>query len=148
MDCQSLNHQVVSNCGLYILGSFCDNKNFKPFVIGCYVGKTHPNSSELFLKDFVEEAKDLIDNGVFLGMNERKINFKIRVFTSDAPARSLITEVMSHASLYGCSKCNQVGVKLPSTSVVYSKTAKTLRTDDSFKNRTDTNHHHRKYRNN
>lgn len=81
-----------------------------------------------------------------MGTSITKVPFKIRLFSCDTPARSFITEVMGHASKNGCSKCCQIGSKTNRGPVLYDTRVSNLRTDSSFANRTNPNHHHDAYK--
>lgn len=130
-----------------IMGNFSKNKNVRPFLIGCFVGRSHPSSSIIFLKNFVDEVKLLQNHGILVGISEKKIKFKVVLFIFDAPAKSFITEVMGYASWLGCTKCCQIGKKYYRGSVVYSVTCGVKRTDDNFKNRSDKQYHHNEFLN-
>lgn len=130
-----------------IMGAFVNQKNFRPFLIGCYVGYKQPQSSSQYLSDFVDEVKNLKQNGILVNRSQLPKAFKIRVFSCDAPARSFLTEVMGHASINGCSKCVQKGIKYSNASVVYATQKSEPRTDDSFTKRIHPNHHHKEYTN-
>lgn len=115
-----------------IVGAFVD-KNVSPFVIGAFCGYKHPEDVDAFLKPLSEDIK--------------KCNPKIEVrsFTCDAPARAMVTGVMGHNAFHGCSKCDQVGVTVLHRRK-FSSTIGNLRTDESFKRREDSLHHHPNFR--
>lgn len=129
-----------------IIGAFVNRPQIKPFLIGCYSGISSPSSSTEYLKQFAEEVKKLYQNGIDHPEFGTKI-FKIRAFSCDAPAKSFVTEVMGHASKRGCSKCFQVGTKLPKSSVQYCLVSHRKRTDENFSSREDPLHHHSLFRN-
>lgn len=125
-----------------IIGAFPLDKNLPLFLIGSYTGPNTPKSSCDFLKDFVEEVKALQNNGVVVGSDNVPRPFKIRLFCCDAPARSLISETMGHSGKYGCSKCCQIGTKPHKSGIMFECTAQEPRTDHSFGNRLQPEHHH------
>uniref|UniRef100_A0A1B0DGZ2 FP protein C-terminal domain-containing protein n=1 Tax=Phlebotomus papatasi TaxID=29031 RepID=A0A1B0DGZ2_PHLPP len=60
-------------------------------------------------------------------------------FICDSKARAWIAGVIGHTGHHGCGKCNQVGITINSR-VVYSTKCGELRSDDGFRQRTDTDH--------
>lgn len=127
-----------THCGWPILGTL-SNENVPPFLIAMYVGYKELKEIDPFLEDFAAEVKllrytglQLVDGGPFLP-------FKIRVFTADTPARSKITGTRSFAHKAGCHKCDQRSV---GDYNFFKPKAGNLRTDRTFRNRTDTDHHH------
>lgn len=122
-----------------ILGAFANNKNVSPFVVGAWVGEGHPSSSDEFFKDFSKELKDLTSNGIQIGEITKK--FIARAIICDAPAKAFCKSVFNHNAKSGCHECNQVGFRLLKTPV-YNLVSGELRTDESFKKRTDRKHHH------
>lgn len=113
-----------------------------PFVLGCYSGYGDPKDSNDFMKEFVEELKHLKANGLEVTKNRilKKFNFRC-----DAPACAFAIGTMSHASYFGCPKCDQVccseGHKL-----YYQFFVGELRTDESFRERRDIEHHKPEFR--
>lgn len=123
-----------------IMGSFVDQPTIHPFVTGCYAGNADPADPNDFLREFVAEVKELKENGILVTKDKIKKKFRFRIFIGDAPACSLVTGTMSHASYFGCPKCDQVccsdGHKL-----YYQFFSGELRTDESFLQRKDILHH-------
>lgn len=58
------------------------------FPIGIYHGNQKPNDSNDFLKYFIEEAKLLLTNGIFIDNVNKKV--LIFAFCCDAPAKSFV----------------------------------------------------------
>lgn len=135
-----------SLCLWPILGAITDRPNSIPFLIGCYCGYKQPGCSDLYLKDFADEVDKLQKEGVTIGQNTQKKKFEIRLFSCDSPARSFVTGVKYHQAFDGCSKCCQKGVRR-SNRTVYSTSKSALRTDVSYKQRRDIDHHNKKYAN-
>lgn len=67
------------------------------FLVGLYYGTEKPHCSNDFLLDFVEEAKELLSNGIMI--NSVKIHIKINVFCCDSPAKSFILKVKGHSGI-------------------------------------------------
>lgn len=123
-----------------IMASFANEQTIEPFVVGCYAGNGDPIDIDDFMREFVEEVKKLQENGVEVSKNRIIKKFQFRCFIADGPARSFTTGTMSHASYFGCPKCDQVccseGHKL-----YYQFHIGNLRTDESFRQRIDIQHH-------
>jgi hypothetical protein len=113
-------------------------------IFGMYVGYGSPKDSDVFLDDFATEAKLLIDNGILVGKDKVHCRFQIRAFCADAPARAYITCIKYHNAFNGCSKCNQVGFSIDRTTVYQSEPG-LPRTDDTFRDRLDPDHHSKKH---
>lgn len=128
-----------------ITGAFVNKPNFSPFLIGCYEGSTDPPCIDLFTLDLVEELKIIAENGVKVTPSLIVKPLKIRAFICDTPARSMVTGCLGHASYHGCNKCDQVGIYL--NKIVYLTTRGNSRTDVSFFNREQPEHHLVKFRN-
>lgn len=62
-----------------------------------------PKVANEFLKDFVNEAIELIKSG-FVYKNH-VYSFKIKAIICDAPAKAWITYTKSHNAYCSCSKC-------------------------------------------
>lgn len=75
--------------------------NFTSFVCAVYCGKEKPDL-KLFLKDFVPELKDLMENGIII--NNTKYTVFVRSFICDAPARAFLRGIKGHGGYYGCEK--------------------------------------------
>lgn len=107
-------------------------------VIGIYHGYEKPASANDFLTDFVKETVELVNNGfIFEG---RVLPFKIKGFICDAPAKSYISYCKGHAGFYSCTKCTQKG-KYIKGRVSFLKNNSAKRTDDSFCNKLQPEHH-------
>jgi hypothetical protein len=105
-------------------------KDSVPFFIGVYHGKSKPTASNIFLQDFVDEAQQMYAIGFWY--RDRCYKLKIEALICDAPARAMVACVKSHSSdRYGCARCSGSGVILGE-----------LRTDQSFRDKSCSNHHH------
>ncbi|CAG9763612.1 unnamed protein product [Ceutorhynchus assimilis] len=76
-------------------------------VVGLYHGYEKPKDSNNLLKEFVEEAIGLSNNGVCFMNNI--IPFKIKGFLCDAPAKSFVRYTKGHNAYNSCTKCCQEG---------------------------------------
>ncbi|CAN7945944.1 unnamed protein product, partial [Ixodes hexagonus] len=108
------------------------------FVIGCYHGYSKPASVHDYLKDFVEELLQLIENG--FEVSGRDFGVAIKAFVCDAPARAFLLGIKSHSGYFGCGKCVQKGSNVENR-VVFLKTDAALRTDQDFIDKSQPDHH-------
>ena len=120
-----------------ILCSVINSVNKEPFVVGIFCGKEKPTDAKEFLRDFVSEASDLLQNG--LTVEQIIIPVFIHSFVCDAPARAFIKGIKSHSGYSSCEKCTVVGEY--SGKVIFPMTSAKLRTDEDFNMRTDEDHH-------
>lgn len=109
-----------------------------PFIIGIWYGNAKPDDLEGYLSDFIAEVKNLTSNGYdFHGTN---ISFSIDNYILDAPARQFVKGIHSHNSTFCCEKCTVEGVRHKNRQVFLNDKAP-LRTDESFRNRDQIEHH-------
>jgi len=73
------------------------------FPVGIYHGFTKPKDSDVFLSDFITEAKDLLTNGITINRVNRKVF--IKGFVCDAPAKSFILKTKGHSGFSSCNRC-------------------------------------------
>ena len=59
-----------------------------PCLVGLYYGEKKPTNANEFIKEFLEEAKLLIESG--LEFNDTLYGFEIYAFICETPARSFI----------------------------------------------------------
>lgn len=126
-------------CGWPIMGYIVDS-NLPPFLIGLYTGRGDPKSFNEFLKQFCDEARELLANGVELEDDGPWIQFKLRVFVTDTAARCQISGTKSNTSKSGCHSCDQHSTKKYNN--FFETKIGNLRTDESFSAREDMLHHH------
>lgn len=111
--------------------------------VGIYVGVKKPDCIASYLEDFVNEMKDIMENGVLTA--EHHLSIEIRAVVCDAPAKAFICGVPGHVAFHGCTKCTQVGKKIGNV-LTYSTEAGELITDDDFETRKYLNHHSNKFK--
>lgn len=89
-----------------ILASICVNSlnHTEPFVIGIHHGKNKPENSNDFLRPFVDEMKNLEQNGIRIS-DAQVISIIINAILCDTPARSYVCKIKGHTGYEGCSKC-------------------------------------------
>lgn len=109
----------------------------EPFVVGVYQGNEKPTSASEFLAEFVAETSDLLKNGVTCG--EELYDVKIHSFVCDAPARAFLKGIKCHSGYSSCEKCTEPGEYVGK--VIFPSVNAPLRTDVSFDEMTDEDHH-------
>lgn len=109
----------------------------KPFIIGIYSGNSKPYDVNLFQQDFVDEVLSLRETGLDYGA--AKLQVVVSGFICDAPARAFITATKTHSGYFSCSKCTEEGEW--HGRVVFLKEDAILRTNESFRMRTQEEHH-------
>ncbi|KAE9523028.1 hypothetical protein AGLY_016659 [Aphis glycines] len=82
----------------------------KIFPIGLYCGKEKAKDNNLFLKDMIEEFKELYKIGFKTSHGTKKV--AIELFCCDAPAKSYILKTKGHSGFYSCTRCNVEGIYL------------------------------------
>lgn len=129
-------HKSTNTAFWPILGSI---RSFEGvFVVGIYEGTSKPADVNCYLEEFVSEAINLFEKGIYF--NNKKINFIIEAFVCDAPARAFVTNIKYHTGYYSCGKCSAKG-KIVDDRVVLIKVDATLRTDSNFRSRQQPQHH-------
>ena len=118
----------------------CCIDNLKPrkvFPISFSVGHSKPSNLN-FLNDAVNDLVEISTNGIQFG--ERNFPVSISCIICDAPAKAFVKNVKLFSGYYGCDRCNQRGVYVGRMTYqqVYDLT---LRTDRSFRNREQEEHH-------
>lgn len=110
----------------------------RPILVGVYKGKHKPCNPHLFMKNFVKEFLDIVQNGG-ISIKNRKIPIRIRCFIADGPARSFILNHQGHMSSNACSKCKVKGIRLSNT-MTFPSTNCHLRTNEQYKMLLDEHH--------
>ncbi|PIK36826.1 hypothetical protein BSL78_26353 [Apostichopus japonicus] len=107
-----------------------------PFVIGLYYGKRKPTDLE-FLNEFVADYQNVEQNGI--QVQGEKLTVVMTAIICDAPARAMVKNIKGHSGYSGCERCVQRGVYI--NKVTFPETEADHRTDQSFRNMLDENHH-------
>lgn len=121
-----------------ILGLIKNNCNAKPFVIGLYYGNSKPSPLDMYLKDFVDELSQLLEEGFFF--KSKHYTIEVHSFVCDAPARAMIKCTKSHGGYSACDKCFEAGEYVQGR-IIYRSVTATRRTDLQFQEQTDEDHH-------
>lgn len=96
-----------------------------------------PNEAE-FLALFIEKMNEVLLNGLTNG--NTKIAVKLNAIICDAPMRADLKQAVNHNSYHGCERCSQRG-DYAGGHVALLETNAPLRSDDSFLNMMDPEHH-------
>lgn len=101
------------------------------FPVGIYYGYEKPKDSNEYLSDFVTEALDLINNGMFL--NNHTIKISIDLICCDTPAKSFILKVKGHSGFSSCTRCHIEGEYINNrVCFPYSSIKSTERTHEEY----------------
>lgn len=77
------------------------------FPIGIFHGTQKPLNCNDFLRDFVNETKHLITNGITI--RNKFYNIFVDVICCDSPDKSFVLMVKGHAGYYSCTRCKVEG---------------------------------------
>lgn len=136
-----------SRCCIWpILGAIRNIPNISPFVIGVFIGTSHPSCHELYFEDFAKEYHYLKTNGINISSQRLLKKFEIRILCMDTPAKCFVTCTKGHTGKQGCHKCSQIGTSIKHR-MVYTSYPGLLRTSESFMKRIDKDHHSPEYQN-
>lgn len=113
-----------------ILGKIKEIPNSDVFVIGLYSGNTKPSNVQEYLKEFVQDLREIIQegvqfNGVFFSVSAPD------AFICDAPARAFLKCVKGHTGYYSCERCTQKGIYV-NRRLCFPDIYADQRTDESF----------------
>jgi len=110
---------------------------YEPFVVGLYFGSTKPKTANNYFKKFILEMNELLENGLNIG--NKHFTISIKCFICDTPARAFLKGTQRHVGFHTCERCNVIGRKVRIT--IYPLMEDELRTDASFRNFDDPDHH-------
>lgn len=120
-----------------ILGCLKCDYTKSPFLVGVFCGVGKPKSVFQYLEQFIGDLKNVLSNGIrYLN---KQFEVKVSSFICDAPARAFIKQTKAHNGYSGCDKCFQEGVWR--NKMTFPETKVRLRTDSSFTDRVDEEHH-------
>ncbi|CAH0546960.1 unnamed protein product [Brassicogethes aeneus] len=114
------------------------NVSSKPFAVGIFCDKTKPKPLNIFLENLIYELKHLLRDGI--QFKNKTLKFEINSFICDAPARAFLKCVKSHGGSSSCERCIDPGSYIDGR-VVLPCTSASLRTDQSFIEQLDEDHH-------
>lgn len=126
----------------------------KAFFVCIYKGAHKPDSAEQFVRPLLNEIHDLLKSGLRV-LTKGCVNIvqiKVHKFILDAPARAFLKEIIGHSGYFSCERCEEEGEYLRKVKKnIKTKGAKghvcligtnaPLRTDESFRNQENKEHH-------
>lgn len=107
-----------------------------PLIVSIFSGMKKPCINE-FLEEFVNECLSLNDGFIHYDKNYKLV---ITHFICDLPALAFIKQIKGHSGYSSCHKCNVAG-KYNGKHVCFEDANGTLRTNTSFRMKTDEDHH-------
>lgn len=102
-----------------------------------FCGNSTPTPLEFFLKEFVQELANLLEEG--FDFENIQYTVKVHSFSCDAPARAFVKCTKQHGGYSACDKCSETDEYRGR--IVYESVSSQRRTDESFHMQTDENHH-------
>ncbi|XP_043467520.1 uncharacterized protein LOC122501822 [Leptopilina heterotoma] len=94
-----------TNEGLWLI--LCSELNSKQvYPVGAFFGRGKPNDANEFLKQFIDEATKVINDG----LKEENVRVSIEYLSCDTPAKAFILYLKGHTGYDSCTKCNIEGV--------------------------------------
>lgn len=128
------------------------HKNYiaKPFAVSIFCGDSKPYSIDEYLENFLDEANQLIKDGVTI--NGRQYAFKILGIIADSPARAFLKCCKYPGGFYACERCTIKGISqetninrkkgnMKTSKRVYPQMDCELRTKKSFEDKLQLQHH-------
>ena len=109
----------------------------KVFPVALTLGKSKPSDLD-FLLDTIQDVQNLLRDGFYV--QENHYNVTLKCIVCDAPARALVKAIKQYSGYYGCERCDQKGIWIRKMSFQETDNL-TLRTDASFRNQTQAEHH-------
>lgn len=123
-----------------VLGKVYTNNNlYQPFVIAVHCGKGKPSCVKLYLKEFNEELNKLLDAGI--DIDGKHFTITVMCMICDRPARAFVKCIKGHTGYYACERCTVRGCRI-NNKTVFPVDEGELRSDSSFRNQENTDHHH------
>ena len=110
---------------------------YQPFIVGIYHGMSKPSSVEEYLDEFINEYCVLRDEG--FDWYGKHYFVRIRAMICDAPARSFLKCIKYPTGYNRCERCVINGEY--DDKVIFLECDCKRRTDHSFQNKLDPNHH-------
>ena len=121
----------------------CGIMNMNPvkiFPVTITYGESKPQNLD-FLHDIVKDLNLIMTHGLKDG--DKVIKIVLRCIVCDAPAKALVKATKLYSGYYGCDKCSQSGLWVGR--MTYPEVQNVpLRTDTSFRNQYNEEHHHGK----
>ena len=100
------------------------------YLIGLFYDQEKPGNIEEFLRYFVDEMKDLIENG-FRYLDE-VFEVTFHALICDVPAKAMLMNIKGHTGYNSCTSCHIVGQRIDNVTCFPPEETVTLRTDRQF----------------
>lgn len=126
-----------SNLQFWPILGLIKNFGIGPFAIGIFCGNSKPAPLSTYLEDFLNELLELAEP---FQIKNKTYCLEVHSFVCDAPARAYLKCVKSHGGYSCCEKCWESGDYYKGK-VIYKGVSATKRTDISFLNMEDEEHH-------
>lgn len=117
---------------------YCETISYEPFPVAIYSGSKKPDNLDKFLEDFIVEMNELQQTGLLI--SDRLFNVSIKAFVCDTPARAFLKKIKGHGAYWGCERCTVQGEWIENR-VIFPSDNCEERTDESFREQIDSNHH-------
>lgn len=114
------------------------NYTCTPFVVAIYHGNGKPRNVGDFMNDFVKETKELLLNG--MSIKNKFYSVEIPAIICDGQARAFIKCIKGPTGYFACERCCVKGIH-KNKKRVYPETYCAPRTQETFRAKTDQNHH-------
>ncbi|XP_041774272.1 uncharacterized protein LOC121594719 [Anopheles merus] len=109
-------------------------------LVAAYSGHTKPSSVEEFLRPLVNDFNIIQRGGLTIG--DKTLQFRVRNFIADTPARAFILATTNHNGYDSCLKCTCHGEWCEEgKKIIFDSVDAPLRTDEGFRGRVILNHH-------
>lgn len=126
--------------GFWVISAkiFYNPEIYSPFSVGIYCGNSKPNSVGDFLTELVEEINIL--NFEAIRIENKQLNVRVHCFICDMPARFFIKCSKGLNGFFSCERGSIKGQK-PKFIVEFPDINYEKRTDESFRNQSQSEHH-------
>lgn len=122
-----------------ILGCFTNinvNNRQNVFMIGAFYGKSKPGDSNEYLREFVDELKQITNEGIVY--KDKVVKLKMHALICDAPAKAFVLKIRGHNGKNSCPRCIGQGIwSKTHTRTYFPNLDSPLRTHNSFINLED-----------
>lgn len=129
-----------SLCFWPILAMIPNCKEPEPFIVSIFCGYGEPSDIQAFTGPFIHEMKGLEENGIIF--EDTHYVVKLCCVSCDTPARKLCKKTKGHGGKGGCDRCIQPGRSFGRGRWIFDSFTSKLRTDESFRRRTNLDHQH------
>ncbi|XP_011862876.1 PREDICTED: uncharacterized protein LOC105559276, partial [Vollenhovia emeryi] len=111
---------------------------YKPFAVAIFCGNSKPTNVNSFLTEFVADINKIMNNDFII--DNEPFSITLHSFICDTPARSFLKMTKGHGGFSACERCTVYGSRCENRTVYCSSNA-LFRTDESFRNYDDVEHH-------